>query len=385
MPRTRKGSAPLHVAMIGQKGLPATFGGIEHHVEQLGQRLVELGVRVTVYCRTNYGEDIPATYKGMHLVATPTIGTKHLDAIGHSITSTAHALRSGVDVIHYHAMGPGLVAPVPRYLSPAKVVLTVHGLDHERAKWNAAARAALGVSHWMSGHVPDEVVVVSRTLADHYLRAFGKSPRFITNGVAQPQPGPLSDRLREQFGITAGTYLLFVGRFVPEKRPDLLIGAAEALPEGMQIVMVGDSSFSDVYSQSLRELAAGDPRIVFTGYVYQPELGQLYTNASAFVQPSALEGLPLTLLESLSYDIPVIASDIAPHTEVLGGCTCGRHKMFRDGSSPDLNRTIRAHFAEVAGRAGALDSARLLEPYSWDRAAHEIRDLYHECVGRSLR
>lgn len=190
--------------MIGQKGLPATFGGIEHHVEQLGERLVDRGVDVTVYCRANYAADMPSTYKGMRLVVTPTIGTKHLDAIVHSATSTAHAMRSGVDIVHYHAIGPGLVAPLPRFASRAKVALTVHGLDHQRAKWGGVAQAVLGTSHWMSGHVPNEIITVSQSLAEHYRREFGRTASYIPNGVATPQPGPLSDRLRNQFGLEPG-------------------------------------------------------------------------------------------------------------------------------------------------------------------------------------
>ena len=150
--------------MVGQKGLPATFGGIEHHVEQLGTRLADLGHEVTVYCRSTYGNAPNGEYRGIRLRNAPTVGTKHLDAIVHSATSTAMAMAAGADVVHYHALGPGLLAPLPRFLSRSKVVLTVHGLDHERSKWGRAAQAVLGTAHWMSGRVPNRVVVVSKAL-----------------------------------------------------------------------------------------------------------------------------------------------------------------------------------------------------------------------------
>ncbi|HON76124.1 MAG TPA: glycosyltransferase family 4 protein [Dermatophilaceae bacterium] len=367
----------LHVAVIGQKGLPATYGGIEHHVEELGARLVDRGVRVTVYCRSSYAPTIPATYKGMELVVTPTVGTKHLDAIAHSATSTAHALRSGADIIHYHAMGPGLVAPVPRYASRAKVALTVHGLDHERAKWGGLAKLALGTSHWMSGHVPDEIIAVSRTLAEHYGTTFGRPAHYIPNGVSEAQPGELSERLLAEYNLRPREYLLFVGRLVPEKCPDLFIKAFREVDTDARLVIVGDSSFTDTYSASLRDLAAGDPRVVFTGYVYQPELGQLYANAAAFVQPSALEGLPLTLLEAISYGIPVVASDIPPHVEVLGAGSAA-YRLFPDGDRSALSARLTAVLADAPAARLASVAVHLdtLRPYSWDSAADQLAELY---------
>ena len=384
--RRRAGDGRLHVAVIGQKGLPATYGGVEHHVEELGARLVDRGFRVTVYCRSSYAPTIPATYQGMELVVTPTVGTKHLDAIAHSATSTAHALWSGADIIHYHAMGPGLVAPVPRYASRAKVALTVHGLDHERAKWSGLAKAALGTSHWMSGHVPDEIIAVSRTLAEHYRATFGRSARYIPNGVSTPQPGELSQRLVAEYGLRPHQYLLFVGRLVPEKCPDLLISAFREVDSDARLVIVGDSSFTDAYSASLRDLAAGDPRVVFTGYVYQPELGQLYSNAAAFVQPSALEGLPLTLLEALSYGIPVVASDIAPHVEVLGAGSTA-YRLFPDGDRGALSAQLADVLADApaARQASAAAHLDILRPYSWDHAADQLAGLYRQMARSRLQ
>ena len=134
--------------MVGQKGLPATFGGIEHHVEEVGQRLASRGHHVTVYCRTTYGQCGARTSWELELRTSPTVGTKHLDAIVHSGTSTLKAMASGCDIVHYHALGPGLVAPLPRFFSRASVVLTVHGLDHQRSKWGRPAR---GFSAWRTG------------------------------------------------------------------------------------------------------------------------------------------------------------------------------------------------------------------------------------------
>ncbi len=385
----RRRTRPVRVAMIGQKGLPATFGGIEHHVEELGSRLVGEGIEVTVYCRSSYAADaaagpVPEYYKGMHLVTTPTVPSKHLDAIVHSLTSTIHAIRSGHDVIHFHALGPGLVAPVARFASRAKVVLTVHGLDHERAKWGGPAQTVLAAAHWMSGHVPDAVVTVSRTLAEHYASHFGVDAAYIPNGVGEPRPGPLPERFTREHGLEPGRYVLFVGRIVPEKRPDLLVEAMAQVPEDLPVAIVGDSSFSDDYVDRLREMGLADRRVVFPGYVYGDDLGALYSNAAVFVQPSDLEGLPLTLLEAVSYGLPIVASDIAPHHEVLDACDCGAHRMFRAGDASDLARALRGVLEdlELSRRAAQNEADTLLRPYRWQAAAAELAELYRKVTGR---
>ena len=386
---------PLDIAMIGQKGLPATFGGIEHHVEELGSRLAERGHTVRVYCRGSYVESDSATsgrpakqakYRGMVLRTAPTIGTKHLDAIVHSATSTALAMAAHSDVVHYHALGPGLLAPLPRYLSRAKVVLTVHGLDHQRGKWGRGAQAVLGTAHWMSGRIPDRTVVVSQTLQQHYADEFGRTATYIPNGVDDPSV-LAADQITERFGLTPGSYALFVGRLVPEKAPDQLLRAFANVPGDHRLVIVGDSSFSDTYTTELKELGARDPRVLFTGFAFGDLLGELYRHAGVFVQPSLLEGLPLTLLEAASYGVPVLASDIPPHLEVLGASRPGR-RTFRTGDVPALTAALTAALAgsptdAAAERAGAAAlRTDVLAGYSWDRATDELERLYLELAAR---
>ncbi|MBV9411863.1 MAG: glycosyltransferase family 4 protein [Acidimicrobiia bacterium] len=159
----------MRIAFIGTRGVPATFGGIEHHVEEVGSRLAGRGHDVTVYCRANYVPEGEETYKGMRLVRLRTVSSKRLDAIVHSALSTARALGQGYDIVHFHALGPGVMTPVTQYASRARVVQTVHGLDDERAKWGSAASALLRGGGWLSARVPDATVVVSRTLSEHYL------------------------------------------------------------------------------------------------------------------------------------------------------------------------------------------------------------------------
>jgi glycosyltransferase involved in cell wall biosynthesis len=371
--------SPQHIAMVGQKGLPATFGGIEHHVENIGARLVERGHRVTVYCRSSYSEVLVKEHRGMKLVAAPTIGTKHLDAIVHSATSTGKALSAGADVVHYHGIGPGLVAPVPRFLSRSSVVMTVHGLDHQRAKWGAAAQAVLGAAHWMSGRVPDELVVVSRDLVEHYRDRSGLEATYVPNGVV-PHPRVGADAL-DQFGLRPGRYAVSVGRLVPEKRADLLIKAFRQVEGDHRLAIVGDSSFSDDFSRHLRDLAADEPRVVFTGFAYGEKLAALYQHAGVFVQPSALEGLPLTLLEAVSYDCPVLVSDIPPHLEVVGNGS-SRHRTVPVDDLPALTAAL-GQMLRAGGAADRLPDpvadelrAAVVSHYSWDAAVLELEQVY---------
>jgi glycosyltransferase involved in cell wall biosynthesis len=374
-----QGWRPLRIAMIGQKGLPATFGGIEHHVEEIGRRLAERGHDVTVFCRRSYGDVSGASYRGMRLRTAPTIGTKHLDAIVHSGTSTALAMAGRFDIVHYHGLGPGLMSPLPRYAGGAGVVQTVHGLDHQRGKWGLAARAVLGSAYWLSGHVPDRTVVVSRALGDSYRDEFARSCHYIPNGVGEPEDLP-PRRIVDAFGLQPGAYLLFVGRFVPEKAPDLLLRAYRQVAADHPLVMVGDSSFTDRYTAELRQLAAADPRVRFTGFVFGDLLAELYRHARLFVQPSLLEGLPLTLLEAASYARPVLASDIPPHREVLGALSGPGRRMFSSGDETDLVAGLRE---ALAGGDAESDGAQELgqevrSAYCWDCATTSLERLYLE-------
>lgn len=375
---------PLKIAMIGQKGVPATFGGVERHVEELGSRLAARGHEVTVYCRSTYVTERREMYRGMHLHYLPAVGTKHFDAISHSAVSTLAAMAAHSDLFHYHALGPGLLAPLPRYLSPGKVVVTVHGLDHERAKWNRAARTVLGCAHWMSGHVPDRTIVVSKALAEHYVDEFGCGPAYIPNGVEAPAPHP-ARLIRERFGLEPGEYVLFVGRLVPEKAPDLLIRAYRKVQGDRRLVIVGDSSFSDAYVTRLRALAAQDPRVLLAGYCFDDLLGELYANAAVFVLPSALEGLPLTLLEAVSYGLPVIVSDIPPHREVLMADGPGR-RFVPSGDEHALALTLAAvRRMEDEERSGAaLVREQVLSQYRWSDVTTRTEQVYLDLVGGSV-
>ena len=378
----RRQDGSLRVAMIGVRGVPATYGGIERHVEELGACLAARGHDITVFCRSNYSVAGPGSHRGMRLTSLPTVGTKHLDAIVHSGVSTLGAMAGSYDILHYHAIGPGMLAVLPRYLGRARVVLTVHGRDDERGKWGRGAKAVLGAAGWLSARVPDATIVVGRHLERYYREAHGRRTVYVPNGVRAAMPRPPDGGLA-RLGLTPGRYLLFVGRLVPEKAPDLLLRTFRRLPGDHRLVLAGDTSFTDRFTGDLRRLAAADPRVVLPGYVYGAELQELYSNAAAFVLPSLLEGLPLTLLEAASYGLPVVASSIPPHLEVLGSAGPGR-RLHRPGDADQLLAALGQVLADPAvERAGAVEVRdQVLRTYCWDDATERTEAVYRSVLRR---
>jgi glycosyltransferase involved in cell wall biosynthesis len=373
------------IAFIGQRGVPATIGGIEHHVEEIGARLVARGHDVTVYTRANYVSNHVTEYRGMRVRYIPTAPTKHLEALVHSGLSTAVAMMPGpnhADILHYHAIGPSVFTPLPRALTSRGVVLTVHGLDYDRDKWGVGARTALRSAGWISAHVPHATITVSKNLADFYLRRYGRVAHYIPNGVAAPvdRPPRLID---ERFGLRGRDYALFLGRLVPEKAPDLLLRAFHTVDTSSRLVIAGGSSFTDRYVQQLEALAARDPRVLMVGTVQGELLQELYSNAALFVLPSRLEGLPLTLLEAASYRLPLVASDIPPHREIIGDDGPGG-RMFPSGDENALAAALTETLEDLdAAFAGArLLGDRVTGDYDWDRATDATEAVYATVLGR---
>jgi glycosyltransferase involved in cell wall biosynthesis len=350
----------LRIAMIGLRGLPAQAGGVERHVEELATRLVGRGHDVTVFCRPGYSADVGATYRGVRLASLPTIRARGGEALVHSGLCALATVRQRYDVAHFHAVGPGLFTPVARAVGKCAVVQTIHGMDDERAKWGGAAQRVLRAGALLSAHVPDEVVVVSQALKEHYRERYGRYTTYIGNGA--PTPGQADLGRLAKFGLKPRGYVVFVGRMVP----------------------VGDSSHTDSYMARLRELAAEDPRVLLVGYQFGADLAALFAGASAFAQPSLLEGLPITLLEAAAYRVPVVASDIPPHLEVLGSGGLGR-VLFRAGDLDGLRAALETVLGTdpiAAGAAADQLRADVSRRYDWDVATDRLEAAYLQAIGR---
>jgi len=366
--------------MIGLRGLPATYGGIERHVEEIGARLVDRGHQVVVYGRPAYTTVGMREHRGIWLVDLPSPKRKGAEAFVHSALASFSTIGGGFDVAHFHALGPGLFTPLSKALTGAAVVQTIHGRDDERAKWGGVAQRLLRFGGWLSARVPDEVVVVSEDLVRYYRDLHGRAVTQIPNGV--PKPASVDPALLEEaLGLAPQSYLLFLGRLVPEKNPLLLVEAFRDVQTSLSLVIVGDSSHTDDYVEQLRQLARQDDRVRLVGYQYGETLTALLQHAALFVQPSDLEGLPLTLLEAAAYGLPVVASDIPPHMEVIRRPAPGK-QVFRAGD----RRCLSAQLHEaIASPEALLDGAEELHNdvvvrYDWDRATDELEQVYQRAL-----
>jgi glycosyltransferase involved in cell wall biosynthesis len=227
----------------------------------------------------------------------------------------------------------------------------------------------------MSARVPDETIVVSRTLSEQYADRFKRNVVYIPNGV--DRPAQLPQKLLSEFDLEPNRYVLFVGRMVPEKAPAALLAAFRGLDTDLRLVLAGGSSFTDTYTEEVRKLAAEDPRVSFLGFVHGDKLQALYQYARLFVLPSLLEGLPLTLLEALSHGIPVVASDIPPHLEVLGEKPLG-HAVFRSGNVQSLQQVLGEALTTEPRLSPDVAEFRdaILEKYDWDQAVETLEQVY---------
>jgi glycosyltransferase involved in cell wall biosynthesis len=366
----------MKIAYIGLKGLPGTFSGIETHVHELGTRLARRGHEVVAYVRPQYTPLYVDSDEGIRLLRLPTIATKHLDATVHSFLAALHTLTKNYDIVHFHTIGPGCFAPLSR-MSRAKVVTTIHRMDYLSGKWGRFARACLRAAEQISLRAPHATIAVAPFLQSQY-RLQGHRVEYITNGVTLPTPDIGASRIRE-LGLAPNQYVLFLGRLTPEKRPDWAIRAFQGISDcPTRLVIAGGSSATDEYVRDLIALAkpAGD-KILFAGPVYGALKDQLLANACAFILPSALEGLPITLLEAMSHGRACLASDIPPHLSVIQDGQNGF--LHRAGDLEHLRqRLMNLIHAPATYLAGIGEAARrkVIEEHDWEDVTDQTELLY---------
>jgi glycosyltransferase involved in cell wall biosynthesis len=360
----------MKIAMIGQKGIPATYGGIERHVEEVGTRLAGRGHDVSVYCRFYYTK-IKDKYRGVRLLRLPSMRTKHFDTPTHCAVSTLDSMFRGYDIVHFHALGPSLFSFLPR-LTGARTVVTVHGLDWQREKWGPGASWILKKCEYPAIRFPSRTVVVSRTLQEYFLDKYGVETTVIPNGTNIPTHRTLS-KLKKA-GLESGGYVLFVGRLVPEKGCHYLIEAFEKLDVGAKLVIAGGSSFSSEYVDTLKKHASD--RIIFLDYVYADTLEELWSNALLVVQPSTLEGLSISLLEALSHGRCVLVSDIPENLEVVEDCA----PSFRSKDVEDLKNKLEMLMGSPEQLAVYESKAKrhILNRFTWEGVTNSLEQLYRE-------
>ncbi len=358
----------MKVVVTGTRGIPRIQGGVETHCEQLYPRLVRLGCDVTVLRRSCYVTDDNRAddYRGVHLLDVYAPRRKSLEAIVHTFLAIVKAWRSGADVVHIHAIGPALLVPLARLLG-LKVVCTNHGPDYERQKWGRAARMMLRAGEWCQARFAHRIISISNVITDILCERYGRTEgvELIYNGVERPSLAVSTDYVCS-LGLTPGQYVVALARFVPEKRLDRLVTAfAQCESAGWQLVLAGDADHPDEYSETLKRLAR-EHGVVLTGFIRGERLNQLMSHAAVFALPSTHEGLPISLLEAMSYGLDVIASDIPanrlPQLEDDDFFTVDDV----DALSAMLTRKI------AAPRRREYD----LSPYDWDNIAARTLEVY---------
>lgn len=357
----------MKLVVTGTRGIPNIMGGVETHCEELFSRIASRGVDTTVIRRRGYVDGSLAEWKGVKLVDVDTPKKKSFEAVIHTFRAVNRAKRMGADIVHIHAIGPALLVPYAK-MRGLKVVFTHHGPDYDRDKWGFAAKAVLKLGEYMGCRFADEVIVISEVILDLVARKYGRRKRIslIYNGV--PAPCLCDDSVYfDELGIEKGKYILGMCRFVPEKNLHHLVEAFKRMKtEEYRLVLAGDTDFEDDYSRRLKKMAQ-EAGVVLTGFVKGRRLHSLMTNARCFCLPSSHEGLPIALLEAMSYGLPVVVSDIPANLEVGLSSGCYFHCGDVEALAARLQKVI-------GGREYRVEYD--MEPYDWDRIAGRVMDVY---------
>lgn len=370
----------LKIAMLGTRGIPASYSGFETCVEQLGQRLVERGHDVTVYCRSHHINYPGGEYKGMRLVKLPTIANKYFDTIVHALLSSLHALFQDYDIALYFIVGNSPVTWIPR-LAGTKSILNVDGLDWKREKWPAFAKRYIQWCERLATFLPSVYITDSRVVQTYYENRYKDKPLYIPYGsdVTIVPPG---DTL-SKYGLEPNKYILFVGRLVPENCVHHLIQAFRNLDTNLKCVIVGDSSYAESYKSELISLAGDDLRIIFTGYVFGHGYYELGSNAYIFVETSGVGGTHPALVEAMAFGNCVVVHNTPENLETIHGS--GFHydgQVGGESLSKVLKRLISDRNLVLEFQEKARVTAQKL--YSWDSVTDAYERLFYETLDLPL-
>lgn len=360
------------IVVTGTRGVPNVMGGVETHCEELFPLIARKGYDVTIIRRSNYVTDNASEWNGLKLVDVASPKKKSFEAIIHTFRAINKAKSLGADILHIHAIGPAILVPYAK-LRGMKVVFTHHGPDYDRDKWGFAAKTMLKFGEWMGCKFADDVIVISnvikRLIAEKHNRV--SRVHLIHNGVPDPQKVDFPTYF-ETLGIAPEQYVLGMCRFVPEKNLHHLVEAFAAYkkshPESpIKLVLAGDTDFEDEYSLGLKKMAK-ENGVVLTGFVKGDKLHSLLTHASCFVLPSSHEGLPIALLEAMSYDLPVVVSDIPANLEV----ELPTEDYFHVGQVDELTQKLE----EVLSKGSDTRIQYDLSKYKWSSIADQVCEVY---------
>ena len=370
----------LNIAMFGHKRVPSREGGVEIVAQELSVRMVQLGHSVTLYNRRghhvsdkNCDTKKLSSFEGVKIKSVLTIDKKGLAAVTSSFFAALRCAFSKAQVVHIHAEGPAFMTPLLK-LFRKRVVVTVHGLDWQREKWSKGfASKYIKAGEKMAVKYADEIIVLSNRVKEYFKQTYNRDTVYIENGVSAPEI--ISPKLiSEKFGLSKDGYILFLGRLVPEKGVHLLIEAFKNVKTDKKLVIAGGTSDTDDYVAQLKEMAKGDSRVVFTGFQQGQALQELYSNAYIYTLPSLLEGMPLSLLEALSFGNCCVVSDIPECKEVVGD----KAALVKAGDAGSLCTALQDLCDDEDKVRFYKENARayVLEKFNWDDVTQKTLSLY---------
>lgn len=369
----------LRIAMLGHKRIPSREGGIEIVVEELATRMAKKSHSVTCYNRKGHnvaGSEFDGTklktYKGVTLQEVFTIDKRGIAAMTASVSASLRAALGNYDVVHIHAEGPAFMCWLPK-LFGKKVIVTIHGLDHQRAKWGKFASWYIRSGEKNAVRFADEIIVLSKGVQDYFQNTYGRTTRFIPNGVNKAKLRK-ARQITEKWGLTKDSYILYLGRIVPEKGEHYLIEAFKQTKTDKKLVIAGGSSDTQAFMDELKSLAKDDDRIIFTGFVQGEILEELYSNPYIYTLPSDLEGMPLSLLEAMSYGNCCLTSDIPECAEVVED----KALLFRKSDVSDLKTKLQnaCDHPEMVETYKAQAEEFIRRKYNWDDVVEKTLKLY---------
>ncbi len=369
----------LKIAMLGHKRVPSREGGVEIVVEELATRMCQMGHTVTCFNRRGhhiggaaFDTEERSEYRGIRLKSVWTLDKKGLAAMTASFCAAVCAAFGKYDVVHFHAEGPCAMLWLPK-LFGKRCIATIHGLDHQRAKWGRFASWYIRTGEKCAVRFADDIIVLSENVRNYFTEVYNRRTVFIPNGVL-PATAAAAQEITEKYALEKDQYILFLGRLVPEKGVKYLIEAYKALNTAKKLVIAGGTSDTGEYLQELKAMAGENPRIIFTGFVQGRVLEELYSNAYVYVLPSDLEGMPLSLLEAMSYGNCCVTSDIPECADVMGqfGLT------FRQGDVQDLKAKLQALCDDPGSAACYKEHAAdyICNKYNWDDITVQTLQLY---------
>lgn len=369
----------MKIAFLGHKRVPSREGGIEVVVEELSTRMAALGHDVICYNRSGHhvsgkefnGEKLKE-YKGVKLKSVFTIDKAGLAAMTASVSAAFRAAFGKFDVVHFHAEGPCAMIWLPK-LFRKRCVCTIHGLDHKRAKWNKFAKSYIMLGEKCAAKYADEIIVLSESVQKYFKDIYNRDTKFIPNGVNRPEI-VLADEITKKFGLEKDSYILFLGRIVPEKGLKYLIDAFKQVKTDKKLVIAGGASNTDSFMSELKKESASDDRIIFTGFVQGKMLEELYSNAYIYTLPSDLEGMPLSLLEAMSYGNCCLTSSIEECASVVDD----KAVIFNKSDVDDLKEKLQnlCDNPEKVQNYKNQSADYICKKYNWDDVTNITLELY---------